>query len=91
MGVHAGWCVVWRHEGVAYQVDFVSWGDAAAFARGLSETGREDVLVTPMEVELSPERADALVARTLAAIRAAEAEQRVRVMIDSIPLEEAGG
>lgn len=90
MGVHAGWCVVWTLAGLAYQVDFVSWGDAAAFARGLSETGREGVLVTPMEVDLSPERRAALLARAMAALHAAEAEQRVREMLDSVPLEEAG-
>lgn len=87
----AGWAVVWKLYGQAFTCDFVEFGDAAAFARGLAEGEREDVLVSPMEVELSEERAAALQQRIMAAIRAGEAEDRIRALLESATISEAAG
>ena len=86
----AGWEVVWRYAGLPFLVDVLRWEDASHMARDLAECGREDVLVAPMEIELSDERQLAIRARLAAAIAADEAEARARGRLTE-PLSEAGG
>ncbi len=56
----AGWAVTWRYRGQSHECDFVEQADANAFARGLAEARRADVLVVPLTIDMDAE----LVARS---------------------------
>lgn len=76
--VASWWCVAWRWQGRAWEVDLTDREEAQLFARRLAEDGREEVLVTPIALDDDPERHERIWGRLVARLRADAAEEQAR-------------